>query len=114
MSFPNRRLLRYASADIWALSQNAAHQGAARYALSLYALDAVYSFIPKNACSTLRYSLALANGVLSGPEQFNWIHTNNPTFAPPSPSWRRPDTPSWCCAIRSCGSPAAISTRSPD
>jgi hypothetical protein len=80
MSFPNRRLLRYASADIWPLSQNAAHQGAARYALSLYALDAVYSFIPKNACSTLRYSLALANGVLSGPEQFNWIHTNNPTF----------------------------------
>jgi hypothetical protein len=80
MSSPNRRLLRYASADIWPLSQNAAHQAAARYALSLYAQDAVYSFIPKNACSTLRYSLALANGAISGPKQFNWIHANNQTF----------------------------------
>jgi hypothetical protein len=80
MSPRNQRLLRYAGADIWPLSQNAPHQGAARYALSLYAQDAVYSFIPKNACSTLRYSLALANGTISGPEQFNWIHANNPTF----------------------------------
>lgn len=74
------RILRYAGASIAGLSQNSAHGYAANYALSFYAGDAVYSFIPKNACSTMRYSLALANGAIEGPEQFNWIHANNNTF----------------------------------
>jgi hypothetical protein len=74
------RILRYAAATNANLSQNPLHAHAANYALSIYDSDAVYSFIPKNACSTMRYSLALANGAIEGPEQFNWVHANNNTF----------------------------------
>ena len=74
------RVFRYAGASIAALGQNLAHTAAANNALSLYSSDAIYSFIPKNACSTLRYSLALANGAIEDESQFNWIHHNNNTF----------------------------------
>ena len=74
------RVFRHSGASNAALAQNAAHNGAASYALSIYSSEAVYSFIPKNACSTLRYSLALANGAIDDESQFNWIHHNNPTF----------------------------------
>jgi hypothetical protein len=75
----NRRL-RHASKLFQGLAQNPAHSFSAGYALSIYASDAIYTFIPKNACSTMRYSLALANGAIDGPEHFNWIHSNNNTF----------------------------------
>lgn len=29
----------------------------------------------------MRYSLAIANGCIAGPHEFNWIHRNNMTFA---------------------------------
>ena len=58
----NPRLFRYTRGNLQALVQNAAHQFAAQHALSIYAADAIYSFIPKNACSTMRYTLAIANG----------------------------------------------------
>lgn len=74
------RLLRYAGTSRKTLADNATHRFAASYALCLYGADAVYSFIPKNACSTLRVSLALANGCIAGLEQWTWIHANNPTF----------------------------------
>jgi hypothetical protein len=74
------RILRYSGASNAALAQNHLHAHAASFALSFYARDAVYSFIPKNACSTMRYSLALANGAIEGPSQFTWIHANNNTF----------------------------------
>jgi hypothetical protein len=80
MSSSNRRLLRYARHHLQGLSNNNAHQFASRYALSIYTADAVYSFIPKNACSTMRYSIALTNGAIAGPAEFNWIHENNRTF----------------------------------
>ena len=80
MSSPSPRLLRYTYGNLQALAQNAAHQFASQHALSIYAADAVYSFIPKNACSTMRYTLAMANGAIAGPKHFNWIHTNNLTF----------------------------------
>jgi hypothetical protein len=74
------RVLRYASKTIQPLQHNSAHNFAANYALSIYPSDSVCSFIPKNACSTLRYSIAMANGVINGPQDFNWIHHNNVTF----------------------------------
>jgi hypothetical protein len=74
------RLLRYTRHTLQALSNNNAHRVASRYALSIYMADAVYSFIPKNACSTMRYSIAIANGAIAGPSEFNWIHSNNATF----------------------------------
>lgn len=75
------RLLRHACKSIKPLAQNEAHGFAARYALVHHASGAVFSFIPKNGCTTLRYSLALANGCVRGPDDFLWIHANNQTFA---------------------------------
>lgn len=74
------RLLRYAGADIGPLPKNKAHRFAADHALVAYASGAVYSFIPKNACTTLRVSLALANGCIATPDDWTWIHLNNATF----------------------------------
>jgi hypothetical protein len=80
MTSLNPRMLRHTRGNLQTLAQNAAHEFAARYALSIYAADAIYSFIPKNACSTMRYTLGIANGTIAGPEHFNWIHANNTTF----------------------------------
>ena len=74
------RLLRHAASSRKTLAANADHGFAAGYALCHYGAGAVYSFIPKNACSTLRLSLAIANGAIEGPEDWIWIHANNPTF----------------------------------
>ncbi len=74
------RLLRYARQSDQALAENQLHNLAARQALVHYPSGAVYSFIPKNACTTLRYSLALANGCIAGPDDFTWVHANNSTF----------------------------------
>tara|TARA_B100001063_G_C16745748_1_gene547381 strand:+ start:515 stop:1240 length:726 start_codon:yes stop_codon:yes gene_type:complete len=52
------------------------------YAMQVFNSNAVYSFIPKNGCSTLRLSAAIANGCISGIEEGNWIHANNQTFKP--------------------------------
>ena len=80
MNFQNRRLLRYTKDNIQNLAANGAHQFASQYALSIYASDSIYSFIPKNACSTMRYTIGAANGAIAGPADFNWIHANNQPF----------------------------------
>jgi len=54
---------------------------AATHALHIFHVDAIYTFIPKNACSTMRYSLALHNGYIQGEKEFDWIHANNLTLA---------------------------------
>lgn len=74
------RRLRYSGASVMPLTANPAHGFAAAHALVAYDSGSVYSFIPKNGCSTMRYSLALANGCIAEPEQWSWIHANNPTF----------------------------------
>jgi len=51
-----------------------------RHALKHFKTGAIYSFIPKNACSTMRFSLAIENGSLSENSNVNWIHSNNTTF----------------------------------
>jgi len=76
-----KRQLNHASAVYKALAVNPAHQFAAGFALRIFHSNSIYSFIPKNACSTLRVSLALANGCISSPKDFNWIHQNNATFS---------------------------------
>jgi len=73
-------LLRYARHELVPLAANAAHGFAARHALVHYASGTIYSFIPKNACSTMRYSLALANHCIAGSDDWTWIHPNNGTF----------------------------------
>lgn len=74
------RLLRHPRTDLVALEKNAAHGFAADHALVCYPTDTVYSFIPKNGCSTLRLSLAIANGCVASLGDWPWIHPNNATF----------------------------------
>ncbi|MBE3639708.1 sulfotransferase family 2 domain-containing protein [Mangrovicoccus algicola] len=74
------RSLRYAAGTFRPIAENLTHGFAAEHALEFYKARAVYSFIPKNACSTLRFALARANGALSSPVQIDWIHHNNYTF----------------------------------
>ncbi len=66
------------------ITQNHAFQQAMRHAVCHYPSNAVYSFIPKNACTTLRASLAVANGFIEPArlnEQINWVHNNSFTFS---------------------------------
>ena len=77
---PKPRVLRLATRHTGVLSDNGDHLFAARYALSFYTAHAIYTLIPKNACTTMRYTLAVANGAITGPAQFNWIHDNNHSF----------------------------------
>ena len=57
--------LKFAGKFDCKLSENAEHAFAERHALNVYKSNSIYSFIPKNACSTLRLSLAVANGVVT-------------------------------------------------
>ena len=76
----NSRLLKNARLEYQMVSLNELYTFSLAYTLSIYPLDAVYTFIPKNACSALRYSIAIANGFLSDISDINWIHDNNRTF----------------------------------
>lgn len=51
-----------------------------RYCLFFPRRDVAYSFIPKNACTTLRFILAKDNGFIDSLEQLDWIHENNLTL----------------------------------
>ncbi len=79
---PHPRLLRYARLSPVSLDENHRHQSAMDFALEIYGANAVFSFIPKNGCTNLRYSIALANGAIAGPDDWAWIHKNNLTFRP--------------------------------
>jgi hypothetical protein len=74
------RTLRYARTLNVPLSDNMHHSFAAGQALAIYGNNAVYSFIPKNACSTLRYSIAIHNGYLKSGDDPHWIDNNNATL----------------------------------
>jgi hypothetical protein len=75
-----RRPLRYPRQSDQSVRANRAHQFAAGYALAVYRNRYVFSFIPKNACSTMRYSLAIHNGFIEPGDSVAWIHANNSTF----------------------------------
>ena len=75
-------LFKYSSINQLSLQNNTQHQFAMRHALQLFNSNSIYTFIPKNGCSTLRLSFAIANGCINGIEQGNWIHQNNNTFIP--------------------------------
>lgn len=66
--------------NLGSLSRNTAHQFAMQHSMMLYSKNALYSFIPKNACSTLRLSVALENGCIDSIKQGHWIHHNNNSF----------------------------------
>jgi hypothetical protein len=74
------RLLKNARLKNVPISQNESYNFSSRYTLSIYPLDAICTFIPKNACSSLRYSIAIANGFIKDLNDIKWIHSNNQTF----------------------------------
>ena len=76
----NARLLKNAKTEEVPINENDRHTFSSTYSLSIYPIDAVYTFIPKNACSTLRYSIAVANGFIDDISHIEWIHSNNETF----------------------------------
>lgn len=77
------RTLRYAAnGQLMALATNPQHDLAHNHSLAVYGADAVYSMIPKNACSSLRLSIAMANGAIDNEASWRWIHSNNLTFKP--------------------------------
>ena len=73
--------MKYATASLKSIHVNTKHRFAQQHALNLYRKDALYSFIPKNACSTMRLSVAMANGFIKHKRDYNWIHQNNGTFS---------------------------------
>ena len=75
----NRKLLN-AKLEYSPVSQNEKYTYSLKHTLSIYTLNAVYTFIPKNACSSLRYSIAVANGYITDINDIGWIHLNNETF----------------------------------
>ena len=75
-----RKILRHTQDNILALSANVKHKFAQRHALHFYRANAVYTMIPKNACSTMRLTLALENGAIASHDEGKWIHANNDTF----------------------------------
>lgn len=74
------RQLKNAKTDFGPLFNNDQYKFSLRYTQSIYSIDSVYTFIPKNACSTLRYSIAIANGYINDLSSIDWIHSNNETF----------------------------------
>jgi hypothetical protein len=75
------RYFRYSGSSRKKLSENRRHAFAQRYALNIYGSNAIYTFIPKNASSTMRLTLACANGCIDDASGIEWIHANYTTFS---------------------------------
>ena len=78
----NTRSLRTARLELKNLQENEFYDFSVDHLLLIYSLEAVYSFIPKNACTSLRFSIAVSNGFLKDKSDLPWIHKNNDTFQP--------------------------------
>jgi len=78
----NIRSLRTARLDIKNLKANEHYDFSVDHLLFIYSLEAVYSFIPKNACTSFRFSIAVSNGFLKEISDLHWIHENNDSFQP--------------------------------
>ena len=61
---------------------NPHHNFAHTNALLIYDSNAIYSMIPKNGCTTMRLSIARANGIIRDNSDWEWIHQNNDSFRP--------------------------------
>lgn len=73
-------LFNHSSRLIGDLQKNGPHQFAMNHTMMLYKSNSLYTFIPKNGCSTMRLSVAISNGCIDGFEAGHWIHANNKTF----------------------------------
>ena len=62
------------------IEDNKEHEFARKHTLVHLQSNSVCTWIPKNSCSTLRFSIAKANGAISGSDDIEWIHKNNYSF----------------------------------
>jgi hypothetical protein len=76
----NIRLLKNARSENSKVSKNELYNFSINHTLSIYPLDAICTFVPKNACSSLRFSIGIANGFIKDIDDINWIHQNPQTF----------------------------------
>ena len=74
------RKIRFTAGTNTPLADNPQYSNAARFALALHRYESVYTDIPKNACTTMRVSMAIAHGFISGPEDYEWAHHNISRF----------------------------------
>ena len=62
------------------IDNNTRHEFARQFTLTHLKSNSVCTWIPKNSCSSLRYSIALANGAIANLDDISWIHQNNKSF----------------------------------
>ena len=62
------------------IEKNEEHEFARKHTLIHLKSNSICTWIPKNSCSSLRYSMAVANGAISGISDIEWIHKNNYSF----------------------------------
>ena len=62
------------------LQGNQEHDFAIKHTSIHYQSNSVCTWIPKNGCSNLRYSIAKQNGAITNIEEISWIHRNNDCF----------------------------------
>ena len=75
----NRRLLKIINTKE-NINSNTAHVFASKHTLMHLNSNTVATWIPKIACSNMRYSFAYANGAVSSAKDIGWIHRNNAEF----------------------------------
>ena len=62
------------------LVHNEEHNFALSHTIIHFKSNTICTWIPKNGCSNIRYSVAHANGAISGLRDLGWIHDNNDCF----------------------------------
>ena len=62
------------------IAHNQNHEIARQNTILHLKSNSICTWIPKNACSTLRYSIAKDNGVIESIAELPWIHNNNESF----------------------------------
>lgn len=62
------------------IEENEDHLFAKRHTLVHLRSNSVCTWIPKVGCTNMRYSIPLANGAISTPEDIDWLHNNNDSF----------------------------------
>ena len=62
------------------VAENRPHEFAMRHAFAVYESHAIFTFVPKNASTTMRYSIARNNRFIDETTDVDWHHSNNLTF----------------------------------
>lgn len=77
----NRKLeLLMTKGNLSNLHDNQEHNFAIKHTSIHYQSNSICTWIPKNGCSNLRYSIAKQNGAITNIEEISWIHKNNDCF----------------------------------